>query len=107
MKLTTHSLLELFNRASNFKYELHKHLLGYYQLNLTLGYQTTGTGESHPDIISIIIDSEGEVNVNRYFWFCNEMNWQLRKKAKKEEEERRKEFLASMSDEDKELLGLK
>ena len=108
MKLTTHSLLELFNRASNFKYNFYKHPLGRYQLDVTVGYQTTGTGESHSNVSSIIIDSEGEVNVNRYFWFCNEMNWKLQKEEKQRvKEERRKEFLASMSDEDKELLGLK
>jgi hypothetical protein len=87
-------------------------LLGRYQLDVqldvTVGYLTTRTGESHPDVISIIIDSDGEVNDDDYIWFKNQLDGKLQKEKEQQlKEARRKELLASMSDEDKELLGLK
>jgi hypothetical protein len=108
MKLATHSLLEILNQASNFEYELYKNPFGRYQLDVTVGYLTTWTGKSHPDIITIIIDSDGEVIDDAYILFKNQLDRKLQEKKEQQvKEARRKELLATMSDEDKELLGLK
>jgi hypothetical protein len=108
MKLTPHSLLELFNQAGNFEYKFYKHPLGRYQLDVTVGYRTTYTHRNVPDIISLLVDGNGEVDDCEYIWFCDQMDGKLQEKKEQQvKEARRKELLASMSDEDKELLGLK
>jgi hypothetical protein len=108
MKLIPHSLLELYNLVNNFEYKFYKHPLGRYQFDVTVDYQTTDTGKSVPEIISIIIGPDGEVDYGEYIWFCERMKSKLQeKKEQRVKEARRKELLASMSKEDKELLGLK
>jgi hypothetical protein len=109
MKLTALQVFNLFNKASDFQYEVTKLTCGDgYQLDLTLGYTTTYSNRNVLDNVSLVVDGNGEVDDGEYYWFRDKMDEKLQEKeAQRVKEARRKELLDSMSKEDKELLGLK
>jgi hypothetical protein len=108
MKLTAIQVFSLFEKASNFEYKVSKLNRSRYQLDLTLGYRTTYNHRNVPDNMFLVVDSDGEVDDGEYIWICDQMDGKLQEKKEQQvKEARRKELLASMSDEDKELLGLK
>lgn len=108
MKLSALLVFNLFEKASNFPYTVSKLSSGGYQLDLTVDYTSTYTGRTVPDNISLLVDADGEVDEGEYFWFQDKMDEKLQEKEERRvKEARRKELLASMSKEDKELLGLK
>ena len=108
MKLSALQVFNLFDKASDFQYKVSKLTCGGYQLYVTVGYTTTYSNRNVPDNISLVVDGNGEVDEGEYLWFHVKMDEKLQEKeAARVKEARRKELLASMSKEDKELLGLK
>jgi hypothetical protein len=114
MKLTALQVFNLFNKASDFQYEVTKLTCGGYQLDVTVGYTITYSSYTITynnrnvlDNISLVVDGNGEVDDGEYYWFQDKMDEKLQEKeAQRVKEARRKELLDSMSKEDKELLGL-
>jgi hypothetical protein len=107
MKLSALQVLNIFNKASDFRYNVSKLTCGAYQLDVTVDYTITYTGRNVPDNISLVVDDNGEVDDGEYYLFQDKMNKKLQEKeSQRVKEARRKELLASMSKEDKELLGL-
>ena len=108
MKLSALQVFNLFDKASDFQYKVSKLDCGGYQLGVTVGYTTTYSNRNVPDNISLVVDGNGEVDDGEYYWFQDKMDEKLQEKEEQRvKEARRKELLASMSKEDKELLGLK
>ena len=107
MKLSALQVFDLFDKASDFRYNVSKLDCGGYELDVTVDYTTTYTGRTVPDNISLVFDAYGEVEKDEYNWFYNQLERAIEKKEEAQAKEaRRKELLASMSKEDKELLGL-
>ena len=107
MKLSALQVFNIFDKASDFRYNVSKLTCGGYQLDVTVGYTTTYSNRNVPDNISLVVDGNGEVDAGEYLWFQVKMNEKLQEKEEQRvKEARRKELLASMSKEDKELLGL-
>ena len=108
MKLSALQVFNIFDKASDFRYNVSKLTCGGYQLDVTVDYTITYTGRNVPDNISLVVDDNGEVDDGEYYWFQDKMNERLQEKeSQRVKEARRKELLDSMSKEDKELLGLK
>lgn len=108
MKLSALQVFNIFDKASDFQYKVSKLTCGDgYQLDLTLGYTTTYSNRNVPVNISLVVDGNGEVDDGEYYWFQDKMDEKLQEKeSQRVKEARRKDLLASMSKEDKELLGL-
>ena len=104
MKLSALQVFNIFDKASDFQYNVSKRTRGGYQLEVTVDY----TGRNVPFNINLVVDGNGEVDDGAYYWFHDKMDEKLQEKeSQRVKEARRKELLASMSEEDKELLGLK
>lgn len=108
MKLTAIQVLEIFELANHFiENKVTELIRGSYQIDVTLDYTTTESGRNLPNVINLVIDGSGEVEQSEYVWFMDAMSRKLMKQEEEQRKyERRKELLASMSQEDKELLGL-
>ena len=107
MKLYALTVFNLFDRASDFQCKVSNLDCGGYQLDVTVGYTTTYSGRNVQDNISLVVDGNGEVDDGEYYWFRDKIEEKLQEKeSQRVKEARRKELLASMSKEDKELLGL-